>query len=247
MKDVAALVTAIAALIAAIAWPAALVVVFLLFRTQLVAAFEKLPTVMGRMQKIKLGLFETDLEKEASGLVDQAVAEPGKISQMQIRSAARIQVAAKSLDKHELWNQLQQLSIEYEETRKLLPSGLERSRAMTEILVRMRTLAPSVAPFLDELKQSDIGGDRLAAVTIMQVTPGRADLDWLAKRFLLDAPFVFFQAALALRNAAQMGDKARKQRIKALAEQALQAVQGYDGVPDKNTVLVLEQIIEEMP
>lgn len=68
MTAIAALVTAIAALVAAIAWPIAFLVIFFMFRGPLSAAFEKLPSAISRMQKLKLGSFEAELEAEAKGL-----------------------------------------------------------------------------------------------------------------------------------------------------------------------------------
>ncbi|MBC7986515.1 MAG: hypothetical protein H7X93_07575 [Sphingomonadaceae bacterium] len=247
MIAIAALVTAIAALVAAIAWPIAFLVIFFMFRGPLSAAFEKLPSAISRMQKLKLGSFEAELEAEAKGLIEQAVAEPGTISPEQIRSAARIQIAAKGLDQQSLRDQVQQLCIEYETIRKVLPSSRERTRAMTDVLVRMRTLAPSAINFLDELKRSPSSGNRLTAIAIMQVDPGKLDYQWILDRFRSDEPFAFFHAAVALRNAALVGDKDGREAAADTAQEAIEIIESFEGLPDRNTLTVLNGIVEGKP
>ena len=241
MTGAAALITAIAALISALAWPAALLMVLILFRHQLGIAFRDVPGMIGRMQKVKLGAFEAELSAKAADLVDEAVAAPGAISARQIRSAARMQIAAKSLPEGALRDQLRQLCIEYETVRNVLPSGEERTRAMTNILVRMRTLAPSVAQFLDELKASSSAGNRLAAVAIMQVNPSLADADWLLERFRSDTPFIFFQSATVLRTLVNL-EAGTNAHYRDIARQALAIVGGFSGAPDRDTIDILTAI-----
>lgn len=243
MTGLAALITAIAALIAAIVWPVSLIVLFLLFRAQILLAAENVPALVKRMRKVKLGVFEAELEKETEGLVDAALADPSKISPQQIRSATRVQVAARSLDDQALRAQLKQLSLEFDILRKTLPSGRERSRAMTEMLVKMRTIGPALSHLIGEMKASDSPGERLAAVAMMQLDPDLLDLDWLLERFRSDPPFIFFQSAFALENAVRLLGPEEDARIRQTAEKALQQVQAYAGEPDANTVRLLEGIV----
>lgn len=243
MTGWAALITAIAALIAAIVWPVSLIVVFLMFRTQILLAAENMPALVKRMRKVKLGVFEAELEKETEGLVDAALANPGKISPQQIRSATRVQAAAQAVDDQALRAKLKQLTLEFDILRKTLPSGPERSRAMTEVLVKMRTIGPALSQLIGELKASDSPGERLAAIAMMQLAPELLDLDWLFARFRVDPPFLFFQSAFALRNAMRLLGPEDGARIRRCAEQALAQVRGYDGEPDANTVRLLEEIV----
>lgn len=243
MTEIAALITALAALIAAIVWPLALIAVFVLFRPQISLAAENVPALVKRMRKVKLGVFEAELEKETEGLVDAALADPSKISPQQIRSATRVQVAAKSLDDQALRAQLKQLSLEFDILRRTLPSSRERSRAMTEVLVKMRTIGPTLSHAIGELKASDSPGERLAAIAMMQLDPGLLDLDWLLERFKSDPPFLFFQSAFALRNALRLVGPSEDAKIKEAAVKALQQVKSFAGEPDANTVEVLEEII----
>lgn len=89
MKDAAALLTSIAALIAALAWPAALFAIFVLYRSQLRMAIERLPAAIDRMQKVKLGILEAELSKTASAVIDNPD-KSGQISAQEIQSAALI-------------------------------------------------------------------------------------------------------------------------------------------------------------
>ena len=243
MTGLAALITAIAALIAAIVWPLSLIVVFLMFRTQILLAAENMPALVKRMRKVKLGVFEAELEKETEGLIDAALADPSKISPQQIRSATRVQLAARALDGQALRAQLRQLSLEFDILRRTLPSGPERSRAMTEVLVKMRTIGPALSHLIGELKGSDSPGERLAAVAMMQLDPDLLDLDWLLERFRVDPPFLFFQSAFALKNAARLLGPEEDIRIRQTADKALVQVRCYDGEPDANTVRLLEEIV----
>lgn len=246
MIGVAALITAFAALISALAWPTALLAVLILFRHQLGIAFRDVPGMIGRMHKVKLGAFEAELSAKAADLIDEAVAEPGSISARQIQSAARMQVVAKTLPDEALRDQLQQLCIEYETVRKVLPSGNDRTRAMTNVLVRMRTLAPSVAKFVGELKASSAAGSRLAAVAIMQVNPGLADPDWLLERFRGDTPFIFFQSATVLRTLSNL-EAGMNERYREIARQAAAIVRSFPGSPDDNTLAILDAVADGKP
>lgn len=241
MEGWAALITAIAALVGALVWPMAIVTVLILFREPIRDASRNLPSLVGRMQKVKLGLFEAELSAQVSGLVDEAIDAPGEISSQQIRSAASMKVAARGVGDTALRDQLEKLCLEYETIRKTQPSGSKRTRAMMEVLVRLRTLAPTVAHFLDELKQSAAAGKRLAAVAIMQVDPELADIDWIVDRFRHDDPFLFFQAGTILRSVANLRAGTDPTVVEA-AQKGLSILHAFNGVPDRNTIDLLESI-----
>src|SRR4051812_33016879 len=113
MQATAALITAIAALIAAIAWSTALMLILYLFKEKFALAFDRIPSVIDRMNKIKLGALEAELEKQAdSAAVDIKAGE--NISPQQIEAAARVGVQAKSLDIQSLRDKINQLCFEYD-------------------------------------------------------------------------------------------------------------------------------------
>lgn len=195
-----------------------------------------------RMRSARLVLDE-QLTMHASSLLDVAEKHPSDISPEQIRSAACVEVQAKSLDRATLRDQLQQMCIEYETIRKVLPPSRGRTRAMTEVLLKMRTLGPSVADMLDELKSSDSPGKRLAAVAIMQIDPAKVDFRWLVDRFSQEKPFIFYQSAVALQVVAQQGNPQRRKAAEAAAEEARKVVEAFDGPKDENTLEVLRALV----
>ena len=81
----------------------------------------------------------------------------------------------------------------------------------------------------------------------MQMVPHAADLEWLKDRFSLEQPFLFYHAALALQNVANVRNTpADKKRLREVAQQALDAVKSFSGVPDHNTIEVLEGLIADL-
>jgi hypothetical protein len=99
--------------------------------------------------------------------------------------------------------QVGELASEYERVRAALPRGDERTRRLEVIASRMRTLALSTYPLIDELSRSDSAGSRLAAVSTLQALPDRRFVTWLAERVRAEKPFIGYHAALALLAAAR--------------------------------------------
>lgn len=99
--------------------------------------------------------------------------------------------------------QIRLLAEEYENIRRTMPPGNDRTRRMELVASQMRTLANMGTPLLRELITSPSAGARLAAVTFLQVHPDRGYLDWLAERVAQEAPFIGYHAAVALLYAAR--------------------------------------------
>lgn len=119
---------------------------------------------------------------------------------------------------------------------------------MTRVLVKMRSLAPSLVDSIDTYKSSGSPGSRLAAIAMMQMVPGVADLDWLKNRFSSEQPFVFYHAALALQNVANISDSTeKKKRLREVAQDALSTVKNFSGVPDQETIRVLDMLLSSLP
>lgn len=241
MKDAATLITAIAALIGALAWPTALVILVLGFRRQISDALAKVPAAIDRVENFKLGSLEAKLSAAAKPLIAVAVDEPTKISQEQLDVTEQIRKTTLSLDDRAKREQVRLLAQEYENCRADMSAGALRTRAMTTVVVKMRTFAQAMVDFLPELKVSHSAGERLAAVTIMQVVPEKIDFSWLLERFSVEQPFIFFHAAVALHHASNSTDEKQRVRAVHIASQALHKVLSFEGVPDKSTVDVLEQ------
>lgn len=247
MKELAALITAVAAVLAAVAWPLAITAVVWIFKIELKAAASKLPRLFDRIHKASLAGIDIELERVANEEAASGGEKGGRITPRQVEAATRIALQSRELSQGALLAELDRLCLDYDGIRRELPAGEERTRAMTRIIVKMRGLAPTVVDYLPVYQGSGSAGSRLAAVAMMQMVPSRADLKWLEERFSHEHPFIFFHAALALQNYASLITTPDGcTRLKAVATRALKQVQAFDGVPDQGTLEVLGSLISSL-
>lgn len=234
----AAMVTAWGTLLAAVAWPLTLLVVVLSFRAEIKAVATRLPTLMERVERLRVG----DVEAALKDVASVASEGSGTVSVVEIEAAAQIRESAPFLPRLELSLRMDSLAREYDRIRRTMQSGHERTRAMTSVLVQMRALGPSVASHIETFKSSGSPGSRLAAIAIMQMVPSLIDLDWLVQRFEQEQPFLFYHAALALQNAANEWETARRGEVYAAAKRALSIVEAFKPTPDAETIAVLDAL-----
>jgi hypothetical protein len=247
MDNYAKLLTSVAALFGALAWPGAFLVVVFVFRGELKSALNKIPLMLDRVKKATLAGVALELDRVADAEVKDDTDKTGKITAQQVEAAARIEIETREVGSHALLRELDKLCLEYDSLRRTLPSGVARTRAMTRVLVKMRTLAPRLIDFLDTYKSSGSPGSRLAAIAMMQMVPRSADLEWLRDRFSFEQPFLFYHAALALQNVANVDNTSKeRQRLREVTQQALSAIKSFVGVPDQNTVQVLESLLSDL-
>ena len=83
MEALAKLITAIAALLGAIAWPLVFLTLVVLYRKQLAAAIERLPGLFDRLRKMKVAGLEAELDALAAMAPDR-----GGVTADQARAAA---------------------------------------------------------------------------------------------------------------------------------------------------------------
>jgi hypothetical protein len=242
MEAFAKLLTAIAAVIGALAWPTAIVIVILSFKRELKGALAKMPAVIDRVKALKLGAIEAELDKVVEQSANQDLAS-GTVSDAEFEAAAKIAIDSAAIGETALAIQLDKLCIEYDTIRRVMPAGYRRTQAMTRAFVRMRALGPAVSDRIDAYKSSGSAGSRLAAIAMMQMEPHKADLPWLVSRFRNDHPFIFYHAALAMQNAANDSTIDRLDAIKSAASESLSILNSFKGEPDKNTIQVLEALI----
>jgi hypothetical protein len=241
MEEYSKLLTGIAALIAAIAWPVTFLVVVLIFKSEIRSMLTKIPTFFDRVKKAKFPGLALELDRVADAEVHGETGATGKISPRQFEAAARI---AAQVSSRELLGELDNLCLEYDALRRRLPSGEMRTRTMGRIIVKMRSLAPSLIEFIDLYKGSGSAGSRLAAVAMMQMVPSTVDLEWLSARFSSEQPFVFYHAALALENyASNAKTEAEKQKLRSIGIQALAQINNFSGPPDRGTIDILKSLI----
>lgn len=248
MEELAKLLTSIAALVGAIAWPATVFLIIYAFRVELRSALNKVPTILERLKKASLPGLSLELDRVADAEAESEASKSGNITPRQIEAAARIEVQTREVDPQALLKEMDLLCLEYDSLRRSLPSGEQRTRAMGRVVVKMRSLAPSLLNFLDMYKGSGSAGSRLAAIAMMQMVPLSADLDWLKDRFSTEHPFIFYHAALALQNAANICDTPTKRKhIREVTRQALTTVKAFDGPSDRGTVQVLDMLLSSLP
>ncbi|NLS29214.1 hypothetical protein S2M10_42350 [Sphingomonas sp. S2M10] len=245
MAGFAALIQALAALVAALAWPVAFVVTAFAFRLEVRQVLAKFPTFIDRIKAIKIAGIETQLDKVVEKLNANPV-EGGVVSSVEIEAAAKIVAETKSLEDSDISVQMDKLCIEYGVTRKVMKAGFERTQIMNGILGRMRSLAPSLSQKLEFYKGSSDPGYRLAAVAMMQMEPEKGDLQWLIDRFRVEHAFIFYHAALVMKSmfASALPDK--KRAILSAAADSLAILKKFDGIPDKNSIVVLESILNSV-
>jgi hypothetical protein len=177
MEEYAKLLTSVGALFGAVAWPGAFLVVVFAFKGELKSALNKIPVMLDRVKKASLAGVALELDRVADAETESDTEKSGKITAGQVDAAARIQIQTRDIDSEALLRELDKLCLEYDSLRRTLPPGVYRTRAMTRVLVKMRSLAPSLIDFLDIYKKSGSPGSRLAAIAMMQMVPRSADLD----------------------------------------------------------------------
>ena len=244
MEGWAKLITAVAALLGAVAWPAAVATLLIIFRQEIRNALAKIPSVMDRMRALKLGAITTELDRVAN----EAVAKPsnaGTVSMAEVQTAALISRDSAAIGELALAAQLDILCVEYDTIRRVMPPGDRRTSAMTRVFVQMRSLGPSISNRIEAYANAGSPGSRLAAVAMMQMEPNKADLPWLVERFRIEHPFIFYHAALALQNVANDGDVERLAATKAAAADALAILKTFDGTSDASSIHVLEALIAD--
>ncbi|MGA7995397.1 MAG: hypothetical protein WCA28_10855 [Bradyrhizobium sp.] len=200
------------------------------------------------MKKATFPGLSLELDRVADAEAQSGADKSGNITPTQIEAARRIEVQTREVDPQTLLRELDRLCLEYDSLRRSLPAGEKRTQAMTRVIVKMRSLAPSVLDYLDTYKGSGSAGSRLAAIAMMQMAPRVADLDWLRDRFSTEHPFVFYHAALALQNVANICDTpGKKKHLREVVQQALAKVKAFAGPPDQGTVEVLEMLLAGLP
>ncbi len=248
MDEFAKLLTGVAAIIGAIAWPLAVFLIVFIFRTELRLVLSKLPGLLERVKKASLPGLALELDRVADAEADSGTDKNGNITPRQIEAARRIAIQTQEIDSQTLLRELDKLCLEYDSLRRALPSGDKRTRAMTRVLVKMRSLAPSLIDFVDTYKGSGSAGSRLAAIAMMQMVPRAADLDWLKDRFSTEQPFLLYHAALALQNIANICDTPEKlKNLRHVVLRALATVKSFGGAPDRGTIEVLDALLSSLP
>lgn len=136
------------------------------------------------------------------------------------------------------------LASDYERLRASMPSGPERTARLAALVNEMRALAEVGATLLGELMQSPSPGERMVAVAFLGVRPEASTLPWLAERFGTERLFMQYQAAVALRAAAEHLEGRRLIEVTEVIEGARQRIRQNGAPPDAARDAMLAQAEE---
>jgi hypothetical protein len=251
----AALLSSIAAILNAIAWPGVVLWFLLANRVRLAFFLKVFGDKLNAAKKVKVGQIELDdLVEDAvvQAGVQSGEASPSKsIPKSQLEAAKELSVKVKSADVSEpevldsVRRQIDELAQAYEASRKL-PGGSPRTRRMNAIAAGMRTLAIAGQKLRNELTESESVGRRLAAICILQVEPRPRYFKWLIQRVKEETqPFVFYQAAVAILLMVKKGLYFNPDDARADIAEALNVIQSFQGgPPDKNTIDALTEALQ---
>ena len=208
--------TGLAALSRAVAWPVALVLLLIAFRDSIVAQFGRVRSVELVGGKVEFdAAIEMRLQESATEAGLKSIDENQGVSSGELDRAQVINRLSTTVDVTAIRQRMLDLATEYRFVRGSMPSGAERTRAMTVVMSQMRTLGQAAFPLRGEFAFSSDPGQRLAAVAIAQVQPDLAMLDWIAGRISLsEKPFIQYQAIAALLIAARNADAAYADALK---------------------------------
>jgi len=90
MEEYAKLLTSVAALLGALAWPGTFLVIVLVFRGELKSALNKIPVILDRVRKASLAGVALELDRVADAEIEGGTDKSGKITARQFEAAARI-------------------------------------------------------------------------------------------------------------------------------------------------------------
>jgi hypothetical protein len=248
------LIAAVAALISSIAWPLLVAVFLFVQRKHVSNVLSVLVKKLEKARTIKAGGFEIAdeiIEGAVQGVPVEQDRESSSVPEAQVEGARKLKrnLQSAGVDLSEATqsakDQVHNLALEYENIRSSMMPGPDRTFEMNLILAKMRTLALVTKPLIADLIGSNMAGERLAAIAALQIEPDVKYAGWLAERIAVEQPFIFFCAAVALRQLVLDGSYSDKNQLKAYLEKALLTLKSFTkGVPDANSIDVLEEALQ---
>jgi hypothetical protein len=134
----------------------------------------------------------------------------------------------------------------YQQLRKDMSPGDERTRKMEVIAAKMRASACDAYYLIDYLAKNPEAGARLAAVSLLEARPNVEYLNWLAERLAPEKPFVGYHAALALFAAARTLEQEYRQQVREAIKKAQQLLgRGLEGTDRGRALAMALQELDE--
>jgi cellulose biosynthesis protein BcsQ len=150
-------------------------------------------------------LDETLRSTKLRSLFGKEVEKLSKLISFYIKEDKNIIIDEKPYDSKNELEKLKNLATEYENIRKQMKSGNERTKLMTNIFKKMVDVSIDLTTNLRYMTNSNSPGERLAAIAKLNKYPNKNYLNWLADRIgYFEKPFVGYQASVALYKAARL-------------------------------------------
>jgi hypothetical protein len=253
MATLTSLIHELAGLLGVLVWPSLALFVILYYRSWIAEFLPVLTEKVRTADTFEIGGLKLS---KANHLVEAAINQPETriaadkgVPEEQLKNAEALHVQLQSAGVDQttvlasIEEQIIRFSAQYESIRSLMSPGLPRTTEMNRIMGGLRTLGISAKPLLPKLTISGRPGDRLAAIAVLQTEPAPPYLNWLVERFSIEQPFVFFQAALALRQAALAASFADARRLRDGIKSALAKVTAFKDGTDQPTISVLSDAL----
>ena len=143
---------------------------------------------------------------------------------------------------------MQLLVTDYEDIRQRMPSGVARTRAMNEVVAKMRALSVATLPAIRTFMSGQLAGERLAAICILQVVPDFESFAWLVDRIKTEEQaFILFHASVAILSLVKSGIYNDPEEVRRGINDALQHVMSFKGgSPDRNTIDTLNRALSQV-
>ena len=239
---------AIVELFGALAWPAVFGILLVTQRKALSRLLEALVALIQSSTRIKFGdLIDVEVDRTARE-AEQQRAPSREVPTEELEAAGRLGRFVTEAELPTVRAKILEFAREYEATRSNMDPGPERTRVMNSIVAKMRTLAIAATPLLAEFAtRQDSPGIRLAAISILQLSPKLEYLGWLVERMRNEQPFVFFHASVALLAIERRFGAVASRDLKVALMQALNTLRSFKGgSPDQNTIETLELALSEL-
>ncbi len=223
------LLSAVAALLGAVAWPLVILIIVLFYREPIAKLLQNIESLKFPGVEVKLEL-ESLVEDEAKAQIGEEPKDAAKeVTIGQVEAAERVREFAERHDLTIAQKEMVALAQKYDQIRATMPSGDARTRKLDALVVKMRILALACEPFLDKFASSSSPGERLAAIAILQVKPDPKYYEWLAQRLKGESDFVGYYAAVALSSAvrhavAKNADRSERSALEQAIEKAKENV-----------------------
>ena len=248
----------VAKILSAVIWPFVVIILVVSQRkwiSRLLAALTLLAESANRIKVWQIEI-DRDIDNELDKTAALAASKPldTDVSPEELNSAKRVDALVSrvppSASKTEIMDSVKrkalELAQEYDTTRANMQAGPERTLALNGVFARMRALALAARPFLDEfVNDQKSAGVRLAAISILQLSPDMNYAGWLQSRMEREQPFVFFQASIAILALVRTYAKSRPAELEQTVESALSVIEAHPS-PDANTLIVLRNAKKEL-